>query len=220
MIRIFIIIALLLMAGKFAGCTSPTGPRWHEHIAPQPVSDPDTIDPETGLPLRREWADQNLPRPLSREAAFAVLLNTDTFAQAYVGFAGSKSVQVDAYQTLLAEPDAAAVFDDLLRRARVPGQLYALCGIYLVAPQKYDEAQRNVLTAEVLAADAEVTHMAGCIIDSASVRELVNNTSPHTARLRRGETILQWFERVKPAEKSVRFDISGGAIPVSFRDAS
>ncbi len=175
---------------------------------------PNAVDPETGEPLRRDFADREFPQPLSRETAFQVLLNTETFADAYVGYAGTKSVQVNAFQVLLAQQDAKAIFADLLNRANTAGKLYALCAFYSIAPDEYAAAAQRVLRSAGTA-DQQM----GCVTDDRSVREVVRCSDPNTVQLRRGETVKQWFTRVKPPGDGAMFDISGGAIPESFRDA-
>jgi hypothetical protein len=131
-----------------------------------------------------------------------------------VGFAPVKSVQVQAFQVLLSQPDAITAFYDLLHRGYPAGKLYALCGIYLLDPSNYPKAERPFLDSDVTV--DEMSADTGSILP---MREIVRCSDPNTVRLRPGETIRQWFDRVKPAEDGARFDISGGAIPETFRDA-
>src|SRR5688572_24080014 len=67
----------------------------------------------------------------AREEAIRVLETAETFAGPSVGIAGRTSDQACAFAVLVDEPDAADIFRGLLTRARVAGQLYALCGLYL-----------------------------------------------------------------------------------------
>ena len=208
-------ILLAFVAIAAIGCTRPIETAWHQRIAMVPATQPrDTVDPETGEPLWHDFADDDFPRPLSRETAFQVLLNTETFADAYVGYAGTKSVQVDAFQVLLGQPDAKAVFSDLLKRARTAGKLYALCAFYLIAPEQYEAAEQQVLKSP-----GAVDQQMGCVTDGRPVNEVVRCSDPNTVRLRQGETVKQWFARVKPPGEGAMFDISGGAIPETFQDA-
>ena len=62
----------------------------------------------------RDFAELDFPRPLSREVAFKILLNTETFAESRLQ--SGKSVQVEAFQVVLAQPDAVPTFTDLLKR--------------------------------------------------------------------------------------------------------
>jgi hypothetical protein len=209
-------ILLVSVALGAIGCTQPaTMTTWHQQIAPVPTTkQTDAIDPENGEPLSRDFADHQFPRPLSRKAAFQVLLNTETFADAYVGYAGAKSVQVDAFQALLVQPDAKQVFSDLLDRAHTAGKLYALCAFYLIAPQAYARAEQQLMRSA-----GTVDHQDGCEIRSRPVCEVIRCSDPNTVRLRRSETVNDWFVRVKPPGNGAMFDIAGGAIPEIFRDA-
>jgi hypothetical protein len=91
--------------------------------------------------------------------AFQTLLNATRFEDAFVGFARTRSKLVKAYCTLLSEPGADRAFKNLLEHATLPGQLYALCGLYstdssyfLLVVQRY----RHVTT--------PVETQSGCII--------------------------------------------------------
>jgi len=207
-------ILLVSMAVGGTGCAQPATTPWHQRIAPAPTTQPAAAaEPETG---EAPWtvAGRQYPRPLSRVSAFQVLLNTDAFADAYVGYGGKRSVQVEAFNVLLDRPDAKEVFSDLMERAKTAGKLYALCAFYLIAPEKYPAAEQQVLRQE-----GEVEQWSFCIVSSRPVREIVRCPDPNTVRLRRGETVKQWFERVQPPGGGAMYDISGGAIPETFRDA-
>jgi len=210
---LFILVFWVAVAA--GGCAHSTTGEWHERIAAVSTSQPrDAVNPETGEPLRHDFADDEFARPLSRETAFQILLNTATFADADVGYAGTKSVQVDAFQVLLRQPDAKAVFSDLLDRAKTAGKLYALCAFYLIAPEEYGTAEQRML-----ASGGTVDQQIGCVTDRRSVREIIRSDDLNAVRLRPGETVNQWFARAKPLGNGAMFDISGGAIPEMFRDA-
>lgn len=214
MLKVFLVFVVLAAFGT-SGCTSSTTSAWHRRIEQIPSTQPhDAVDPGTGELLWRDYADREFPKPLSREVAFQILLNTETFADAYIGYAGTKSAQVDAFQVLSAQSDAKNVFSDLLNRANTAGKLYALCGIYLVAPEKYADAEKRVIQIA-----GEVNQQAGCMQGGQSVREIIRCSDPNTVRLRRNETVKQWFERMQPPRGAAMYDISGGAIPEEFLDA-
>ena len=91
--------------------------------------------------------------------AFQTLLNATRFEDEFLGFAQTRSKLVEAYCTLLREPGADRAFKNLLEHATLPGQLYALCGLYstdssnfLLMVQRY----RHVTT--------PVEMQSGCII--------------------------------------------------------
>jgi hypothetical protein len=164
--------------------------------------------------ISAEAAEDGFPRPLSRENAFRILLGTDTFALSYVGYAGSRSAQVEAFQVLLRQPDAEAVFSDLHRRALTPGRLYALCGLKVLRLPRYDQAEDAVLKSDEL-----VYFQAGCVTSPRPAREIVRSSEPSVMRLRPGETIEQWTARDESGGEGAAMDISGGGFPECFRAA-
>src|SRR5690349_2200251 len=120
--RLLIIIAgTIVLASLLGGCASDPS-RWHTRIKPVPAAHPHgAVDQETGQSAWHDYAEEEFELPLSREDAFRILLSTETFADAYVGYAGTKSTQVDAFQVLLKQPDAVVVFEDLLHRGQTAG---------------------------------------------------------------------------------------------------
>ena len=99
----------------------PTAERWHARIQPsQPV--------KAGLFSRK------------RTEAFRVLLEAQSFGGGQPAELGRHSEEEKAWSLLLARPDAAQVFTDLLERGSFPGQLYALAALYQVAPEAYERA--------------------------------------------------------------------------------
>jgi len=218
--------AALTLAMIATGCAAPspssppraasTSPRvlWTSQIAPLPTPMPvKQIDPDTDVPPE-DFANRRFAKPLSRESAFAILLNTDTFAGSYVGYDGSKSVQVEAFQTLLSRADALDVFHDLRKRARLPGQLYALCAFRLISPADYAREEPAFATSP----DA-VTEQWGCMPIDRPAGEIVRFDSPSTVRLKPGQTYDQWLALQTDRTRPVQIDISGGAIPDMFRSA-
>jgi hypothetical protein len=104
---------------------------------------------------------------LSPGRAEAVLRDTDTFCDVYVGFAGSISTPACAFATLNRRGDAVAIFRRLLRDAKRPGQLYALCGLYLNARPEFARA----IVPYRQARDTVKTY-GGCILSRAEVRQI------------------------------------------------
>jgi hypothetical protein len=108
--------------------TSPAVP-WHAAIqhtrecktsrADSIILSSDTEEPDTP------------PFPYTREAAFAVLLNTCEFVRA-LGPDQVPSVQAQLVNVLWHQPDSSAVFEDLYQRANLAGKLHALVGLYAV----------------------------------------------------------------------------------------
>ena len=215
--------ALMLLTIVGIGCTAPSAPSssstkaprvlWSSQVAALPVPTTKPLDPDADMPPQ-DFADQEFAKPLSRETAFAILLNTDTFAGTYVGYAGSKSIQVEAFQTLLARADALDVFRDLRNRARRPGQLYALCAFRLISPADYAFEEPHFI-----GSGDSVIEQWGCMGMPRPVSEIVRFESPITVRLKPGQTYDQWLSQQTEKTHPVQFDIAGGVIPDMFRSA-
>jgi hypothetical protein len=197
-----------------AGCQDDLSRSWHGQIHPDATTRPETgADDAAGNPIGFYYAEQEFTRPLSRTAAFEILLNTGEFAEECVGYAGERSIQVEAWQVLLRQPDAADVFEDLARRGKPAGQLYGLCGLYLTDRHRYAEAEKTAMTST-----ASVYEHWGCTGATRPVRDLIRSSSPNVIEPRPGETRVQLFQRMIDT-KSDR-DISRGGIPIALRDAS
>lgn len=131
----FAIVLFMLL-----GCSS-TQPRWHDSIS-RPALPELTSETFASFDTDSDVAACYEP-PLSREAAFEVLLRTRVFARAIPGgptIDGSllPSVQAVAFDVLLARDDCRHVFLDLLGRAQLAGQLYALCGLWIVDRSEFE----------------------------------------------------------------------------------
>jgi hypothetical protein len=112
-----------------------------------------------------------LPHPATREDAMKHLLETRTFADRG-GFGNEITQPTRAFAVLLAEPDAAAAFQELLKRGRVAGQLYALCGLYLTNRPLFNRYMPRFLNR-----NEEVEQLLGCLLMLRPLREV----APHIA---------------------------------------
>lgn len=147
------------------------------------------------------------------EDAYAVVKKADKFYDAAIGFAGTKPEVVTAFQTLLQQQNADAAFKSLLQEATLPGQLYALCGLWFT-----DQAAFKQQIARYSRVKGKVPTMMGCIVSEDPVAELVKSAHPGTVRLRGPEDSLKaWWQRHPDAD--TRYDIAGGAWPSNFKDA-
>ena len=99
------------------------------------------------------------------------LLETRTFGDRG-GFGNGIVAPTRAFAVLLAEPDAAAAFGELLKRGRLAGQLYALCGLYLTNRPLFD---RNMPRFQNR--NGEVRRFYGCLLLAQPVGEI----APHIA---------------------------------------
>ena len=189
---------------------------WYSPIAPAPVAPKNVESTENAESTEpTDFADHEFTQPLSRETAFRILLNTQIFATGNTGEAAQHHpTQFDAFQILLAQPDAVPVFSDLIRRAHTAGQLYALCGLRLLAPDRYALAEPYYLASKLQVESAQ-----GCLSSPCAVASIVRSSDPATVRLRPDETLDQWEDRAlrNGGNTGVVFDIAGGAYPAVFR---
>lgn len=102
------------------------------------------------------------------EAAYSSLVQAKRFEDRAIGEGGTRPNLVKAYQVLIRERAAAAAFRSLLAEATLPGQLYALCGLFVADPAYFDEkvqAYRNRTDV--------VESLSGCLLASVPVSQLV-----------------------------------------------
>jgi len=88
---------------------------------------------ETGPPpppFSSDISHQRFRSPLAVRDAERILLETEVFEH------GSLARQIHAFNVLLDQPDAVERFQVIAERARLPGQLYALCAFELVDPAR------------------------------------------------------------------------------------
>jgi hypothetical protein len=140
---------------------------------------------------------------------FETLRTLQTFTDAAIGDGGDTPGWVHAFRRLLAEPDAAAAFRELLRAATLPGQLYALCGLWYADPGAFRLAVPRYARMTV-----EVPIQFGCTGGTMPVKDLVESHHALAVRLQsRDQTIREWIEKHDRESKGVRYDILGGAYP-------
>ena len=101
------------------------------------------------------------------QEAYEVILTTDRFSGSHVGYSGATPNTVHAFRTLAQSPSGGQLFRQLLVAATLPGQLYALAGIYL----DDDEAFRRAISPYLQKSEL-VDTLFGCIWDQQQVREL------------------------------------------------
>jgi hypothetical protein len=151
--------------------------------------------------------------PVSRAEAIAILETTDTFAGTGVGIAGQRSSQACAFATLIRQPDAAALFQDLLAKGKTAGQLYALSGLYFADPPAFRAAVEPYRGRTDL-----VNTFFGCIQGGQAVGTLVERSGPRVVRLAStSENMQAWLARNPEARGGFLVDILGGGYPAQFR---
>jgi len=120
-------------------------------------------------------------RPSTRDDAIHVLETTEQFEATAIGEAGVPSAEVCAFVFLMRDPDAVQVFQSLLDRANVAGQLYGLAGLYLLDRDLY-----ATQVARYTNNDTWVSTMFGCIISTMKVSEIVHASGSRDLDIDRG----------------------------------
>ncbi len=145
------------------------------------------------------------------QKAYATIKDAPEFCGTAVGYAGTTPPVVHAFRDLISDPQADAAFKSLLTEAKLPGQLYALCGLWFtdpaafkVAAEPYRQSKKEVATYE------------GCEKSNQRVAEIVESKAPHVVRLKNNKQTIQDWSAAHKGELS--FDIIGGAWPSVFKE--
>lgn len=154
------------------------------------------------------------PEPEIRQA-YETLRAARTFAGAHVGIAGTTPDTVLALRLLLEAPAADSLLKRLLDEATLPGQLYALAGLYLVDPD-----HTRAAAARYLASDAEVETMFGCIggeqkvsdlaaqiLDGDLLRALAGRPGPTKEQIERDLVLKVELKTAKPTASGERIEL-------------
>jgi len=145
--------------------------------------------------------------------ASEILRTADCFMASRVGPAGLVPESAHAFLALLRTPEAHKTFKNLLSKATLPGQLYALCGIYITDHQAFEGLAEPYTHLE-----DEVPTLAGCIGNRQRVCDLVDSKSPRALRLDYPtQTFAEWYQRHRGEHKlGWEVDIVGGGYPAEF----
>jgi hypothetical protein len=100
--------------------------------------------------------------------AYRTLRTVNVFTGDRVGAVGLTPAHLTAWRSLLADKNAATHFKRLLSTATLPGQLYALAGLYYA-----DRPHLQELAAPYLERADTVPTVITCCVDTAPVREIV-----------------------------------------------
>ena len=95
---------------------------------------------------------------------------TDQFASPRINYAGEPSRQGCAFATIAEDPDAQVWFEELFASAEVPGQLYALTGLWLENRRLF----RRYAADLDLASAPPIQQQIGCMGGTASPQELLD----------------------------------------------
>lgn len=164
------------------------------------------------------------------QQAYETLLVAKQFEGDALGYSGSPSKLVEAYNVLLKESSGDTAFKLLLEKATLPGQLYALCGLWFTDNAFFRKAVENYRHS-----DKWVGTQFGCIIMGSSVAELIETENPAIIDINFPKESLdeyfeidskaytEWNNRKKKKKTDVPpkghgIDILNGGYPVLFRD--
>jgi hypothetical protein len=128
---------------------------------------------------------------MNAQKAYNVLLHADRFSGPMIGITGRMPETVEALLSLVQAPQASEAFKALLEEATLPGQLYALCGIYFTDRKAFKQAVERYRYR-----DDSVETQFGCKVGFNRVSDLVETSSP------------------------LGTDILGGGYPAQFRRAA
>ncbi len=164
------------------------------------------------------------------QRAYETLLVAKQFEDKALGVAAESSKLVEAYNAILKEPTADAAFKSLLEKATLPGQLYALCGLWFTDNAFFRTAVENYRRS-----DKWVGTQFGCIIGGSPVASLIETKNSAIIDINRPKESLDeyfaadskayadWNNRKKKKKTDVPpeshgIDILNGGYPVYLRD--
>jgi hypothetical protein len=135
---------------------------------------------------------QSVTIKLSAEGqkAYENLLVATQFEDIVLGSAAVPSKLVEAYNVLLNEPAADLAFKQLLERGTLPGQLYALCGLWFTDNLFFRSAIEKYRNSEKW-----VGMLSGCLGGGTSVAALIEARKPIVIDVNRPiESLHDYFE--------------------------
>jgi hypothetical protein len=147
--------------------------------------------------------------------AYDTLAVAKRFEDVAIGFAGAPSMLVKAYRELLKQPQADVAFKSLLKEATLPGQLYALCGVYYT-----DHSFFLTVIEEYKNRSDYVGTLFGDVGGDMPASEIVESKAPNVVRLSSPkQTISEWLRKNQAVtKKGYLLDIVGGGYPSWFNE--
>jgi hypothetical protein len=146
--------------------------------------------------------------------AYDTLVVAKRFEGGAIGIDGHDSMLVKAYRELLKQPQADVAFKSLLKEATLPGQLYALCGVYYT-----DHSFFLTVIEEYKNRGDHVEVMFGCLGGGMPVSEIVESKAPNVVRLSSPKQwISKWLRKILGVTREgYLLDIVGGGYPSAFK---
>ncbi len=153
------------------------------------------------------------PTPPPPPESLEMLMTASVFTDGRFGMTCTMRPEVIAFQKLFNEPTAPQDFEFLTLNGNSQGQLYGLCGLYLLAPERFDE-----LVPEFAMSDENVMQFVPCMLRTPKVSALVESDSPDAVRLRyRSQPFTEWLlEHPDATRSTLVFDIVGGGYTASL----
>jgi hypothetical protein len=140
------------------------------------------------------------------------LAAAEYFAGTAVGIAGVEPPESKALRSLAAHRDGGSAFKYLLFTGSRAGKMYALVGLRHTNPLFFRLAVQPFRFLP-----GEVDTISGCVGRKMETRELVESSRQNPVRLKRGETLVQWWKRRTPGVE-LNIDILGGGYTSMFID--
>lgn len=174
------------------------------------------LEPRAAAPTPGPAAPGPIVIPIPQElgldaedvASVQTLANADAFRGEAVGFSGEPTAEVAALRRLARHREASRVFVLVVERGTLSAQLFALAGLYVVDPPRFQEKLASYRT---LGTPVKVLH-GGCDagFDEVAVRNLLEVKGAMQLD-RPDETIEQWVRR-NPGNRQLVVDLVGGGL--------
>ncbi len=153
------------------------------------------------------------PTPQPPSESLSTLLSASVFSDGSTGMTCDLRAEVIAFQTLFEEPTAVRDFELLVKNGNLQGQLFGLCGFYVLAPERFDDLVQSYATSE-----ERVLQAVPCMLANPQVSTLVRSDSPAAVRLRyRSQPLSEWLsEHPETTRKALVLDIVGGGFTAAL----
>jgi hypothetical protein len=211
---------ILLIAFLLSFIGNCTKVETKENLPPKEVVVEKTKEPEIEKPKTPEPPKEVVKFDLNKlsetgKNAYNTLLNAQSFESTHIGAAGSFSKLAESLGILQKEKNADEALKALLKNATLPGQLYALCGIFYTDYDFFAKEVENYKSNQELIQD-----VSGCMISQRKVAEIVESKNPKVAIIKPAETLEDFWKAHQGKEgQGISFDISHGAYPAQFKEA-
>ena len=144
------------------------------------------------------------------QESYELLKHAEYFANGGIGFSGDTPDELAAFSELYGSPHAKEHFQKLEAEATMAGKLYALCGLYYLDYENYQQYLAPYKTSK-----ENVKYFAGCSLVTHPVSDLIYTEQEPVMRLESpDDTIEAWPDRT--GASGWRYDFYGGGYPASI----